>query len=527
MNWAKGRKTRGRGTSFKGALVYALHDKDALTKERVGFVELCNLATGNPDRVWSEMMTLCDAADDLKRRAGVKATGQKLKQPVYAFTLNWHEDDRPDSEHMRQTARDAIAFLGLADRQAVIVQHTDTKHPHVHIIINLVHPETGESAAAELSHDHHKLERWADTYEVTQGVIRSPNRRAKFHALDNGLSPPKRKPQASTREEWEATRGQSGRRAKEKADQIRKSFAERIAGLKQGNEDRYRRSRADNERLWNDYTADKKAIRDRYQPFIDSIFKSSRKAPPHPYTEQAFRDLEERTEWKELGRRQFQQRRAFKARERHSLGVIANAIRLHYANLQRGGIGGLFMLAVSGARRQRVFDQVQQNETQALRKSQSERRKARAGALRAACRHELAERAHQFQRDRRATLDRQASESAAMRAEWRQLAEDRQKAWADHRREFGMPQNEATEERTPRIDMRFNEAATGKARRDDSGKEEGKGEGRQGGAGARGPVQQKEQKKDGWKARRSAAQRREEGVYKPRNRPGRGRGPGR
>ena len=42
MNWAKGRRTRGRGTSFKGALQYVLHDKGADTAERVGFIELRN-----------------------------------------------------------------------------------------------------------------------------------------------------------------------------------------------------------------------------------------------------------------------------------------------------------------------------------------------------------------------------------------------------------------------------------------------------------------------------------------------------
>ena len=40
MNFNKGAKTKGRGTSFKGALTYYLHDKDTLeTSHRVGFVE--------------------------------------------------------------------------------------------------------------------------------------------------------------------------------------------------------------------------------------------------------------------------------------------------------------------------------------------------------------------------------------------------------------------------------------------------------------------------------------------------------
>ena len=49
MNFNKGAKTKGRGTSFKGALTYYLHDKDTLeTAHRVGFVEILNLFTDDP-----------------------------------------------------------------------------------------------------------------------------------------------------------------------------------------------------------------------------------------------------------------------------------------------------------------------------------------------------------------------------------------------------------------------------------------------------------------------------------------------
>ena len=73
MNWNKGAKTKGRGTSFKGALLYYLHDKErATTAERVGFVELINLATDDPHGAWREMMATAEAADELKRRAGVR-----------------------------------------------------------------------------------------------------------------------------------------------------------------------------------------------------------------------------------------------------------------------------------------------------------------------------------------------------------------------------------------------------------------------------------------------------------------------
>ena len=99
---------------------------------------------------------------------------------------------------MRETAHEVLKLLGLQDHQAVIVEHTDQPHAHVHICVNLVHPETGITNT--LSNDGYKLDRWCDNYELRMGVIRSPDRRAKFAALDQGLDPPPRKnnPSASS-----------------------------------------------------------------------------------------------------------------------------------------------------------------------------------------------------------------------------------------------------------------------------------------------------------------------------------------
>jgi hypothetical protein len=399
MNWAKGRATKGRGTSFKGALVYVLHDKNAQSSERVGFVDLHNLATDNPHQAWREMKALCDAADELKQRSGIKATGRKLTKPVYAFTLNWHEADNPDPAHMRETAMDALRALGMENLQAIIVEHSDRPHKHVHVIVNLVNPETGQ--AASLSNDAHKLDRWADDYEQTRGVIRSPARRAKFQALDNGIKPPKRSANARTREEWLATRKLNGEKAKQRAAEIRTAYAAYVERLKAAHGDAAKIRSMEADKLWNAYRADRKALNDRYKPFIDAIWKSKRTKPPHPSTEQAWRDIEDSAEWKELGRSQFTQRRLFNARERSLLGAIGNAVRLHYASLkERGGLGKLFRLMISPAERRRQFQQQQEAQKQGLRQRQAQFRKMRADTLKAARRVELANLSQEFQRNR-------------------------------------------------------------------------------------------------------------------------------
>jgi Relaxase/Mobilisation nuclease domain len=242
--------------------------------------------------------------------------------------------------------------------QAVIVEHTDRPHKHVHVIVNLVNPETGQ--AVSLSNDAHKLDRWADDYEVSQGVIRSPDRRAKFHALDNGIEPPKRPAQAKSREEWEATRRLNSEKAKQRAAEIKAAYAAHVASLKSAQASAFKARNAESEKLWNNYTADRKAVNDRYQPFIDAIWKSKRKSPPHPYTEQALHDLQDSAEWKQLGRTQFAQRRLFNARERFLLGALGNAVRLHYAAMrERRGLANLFKLMISPAARRKQFQQQQ------------------------------------------------------------------------------------------------------------------------------------------------------------------------
>lgn len=522
MNWAKGRATKGRGASFKGALRYVLHDKGAATAERVGFLEMRNLATDDPHRAWHEMMTLCEAADDLKKRSGEKATGRKLKKPVYAFTLNWHEDDRPEPGHMRQTAEEALQALGMEHLQAVIVEHKDRPHRHVHVIVNLVHPDTGK--AASLSNDEHKLDGWAHRYEVAQGVIRSPARRAKFEALEQGRKPPKRDAQAGSRSEWGATRESQSGKAKACAAAIRTALANRIADLKGRQAAGYQLRRSEAERLWKGYQADRKSTRDRYQPFIDAIYRPRDKG----VSQQAMRDLQETMEWKELGRRQFRKRKAFSERERHLLGVVANAVRLHFAGGRKGGMTSLFMLAVSGARRRSAFEERQQTERQALRESQGRRRKGRADVLRAACRHELSQRATEFLKQRQATVTRHAGEIAAQKAEWRAVAAERENAWADFKREFGQSDQMETG-RDNSVRQTFNGASSGSPV--DSGKaKDGDGRSESGGRGDGGGVAPKvKDQKPGWRARRKAADRKEDGTYKSRTRggkdPGRTRRP--
>jgi hypothetical protein len=114
------------------------------------------------------------AQAELKAAAGTKATGRKLKNPVFAYSLAWHPGERPTKTEMMDAARASIEAQGLEEHQAIILNHDDEPQAHVHIIVNRVHPATGK--AATLSNSKLKLSQWAEAYERGCGKILCPQR---------------------------------------------------------------------------------------------------------------------------------------------------------------------------------------------------------------------------------------------------------------------------------------------------------------------------------------------------------------
>lgn len=167
-------KVAGKGKSFKGAGAYYLHDKGASTSERVAFAETIGLPTSDPDMAIRLMAHTAMNQNAIKARAGGKAQGRKLRDPVYAYSLAWAPDESPTPEAMKAAARETLTRLGLDGHEAILIAHNDEPHPHIHVIVNRVHPETG--IAAKLSCDHLILSKWAEAYEQAQGKIRCEQR---------------------------------------------------------------------------------------------------------------------------------------------------------------------------------------------------------------------------------------------------------------------------------------------------------------------------------------------------------------
>lgn len=159
-----------RGHSFKGAGLYFLHDKQAKTNDRVEWTYIHNIPTNDPDKAFRFMAYTAMNAEMLKRQAGVKATGRKAtKGPVYTFSLAWAPHQNPDKQTMLEAAFMTLGLLDLEEHEAVFVAHNDTAHPHVHVICNLVHPETGKTKV--VSYDRLTMSQWAEGVERHDGEI--------------------------------------------------------------------------------------------------------------------------------------------------------------------------------------------------------------------------------------------------------------------------------------------------------------------------------------------------------------------
>mgnify|MGYP000140701264 CR=1 FL=1 len=164
-----------RGASFKGAGLYYLHDKSARTSERVDWTLTLNVPTNDPKKALKWMTYTAMTAEQIKAEHGGSRAGRKAKgKPVYSYSLSWHKDDQPSREEMQKAAFDTLERLNLKDHEAVIVAHRDTDHPHVHVICNLVNPQTGRTHTAKM--DRIKLSEWAQEHDKHFGREHCPER---------------------------------------------------------------------------------------------------------------------------------------------------------------------------------------------------------------------------------------------------------------------------------------------------------------------------------------------------------------
>jgi len=176
---------RNKGTSFRLLQNYLVTERDSETGEKLARGEIV---------LSDNLLSLDTAAPEMASAASSNRRGQ---DPVYHFQLTWQPGERPSREQWESAAKRAIADLGYAEHQYLIVAHDDKAHFHVHIMLNKVHPETTrahtplrdmlilDKALREIEHEQGWKEsvghyRWD---AVTGTAVR--NTREERHALSN------------------------------------------------------------------------------------------------------------------------------------------------------------------------------------------------------------------------------------------------------------------------------------------------------------------------------------------------------
>jgi hypothetical protein len=162
-------KIGSRGKSFKALATYLTHDQKAKSAERVAWTHTHNLANDHVPSAVDEMLWTARHAELLKQEAGVRAGGRATEDPVKHISLNWSPDDTPTREHIIATAENFLTAMGWNEHQAVFVAHDDKRYKHVHIMLNVVHPETGLRLNDDF--EWRRAQAWALNYEREQGRI--------------------------------------------------------------------------------------------------------------------------------------------------------------------------------------------------------------------------------------------------------------------------------------------------------------------------------------------------------------------
>lgn len=112
----------GMGKGFSGLMNYLSDDK------KMDWMESRNVASFTPESIAKEMQIY-----SMKSRA---------KKPVYHVSISWDKNDKVTRDQMIEVGDRFLNHMNLKDHQAVMVAHKDGDHPHLHLMINRVHPET-------------------------------------------------------------------------------------------------------------------------------------------------------------------------------------------------------------------------------------------------------------------------------------------------------------------------------------------------------------------------------------------------
>jgi hypothetical protein len=404
---------------------YLTRPKEGKT-ERVGFVELVNFMPGeacNLEEAGRVMGLTAANAQQLKRSAGVAMTGQKATAaPVWHLSLSWTHGETPDQEEMIRTADSALRSVSLGfDKgyQTTIVQHVDTDHPHIHVVVNLVHPITGKQANPWK--DRERLQVWGHKYDRSRGNTFCEYRAWKYEdRIKEKAKKPARQNGVRNRAELAATKAaKEFAWAMNEAVAIRSALAQKVQKISEINLAEYDARKEAKDDLWKEYEQKRADIKARYDVqirdhYLHRKYKETRGRSPKGPT-----NLKQTPEWRGLNRRLRTQRDEFYKREMAPLKKGDRAWRFNRA-ANDNPVKEPAAVVARGAVEYGVG------------------RRNKLTPIRMAMNTELAAASLAFKFRSQQLKVREAMEKLASRARWRDLAKERTETWREFQERHGL-----------------------------------------------------------------------------------------
>ena len=120
-------KINPAGASFKSAVEYNIRARDTQQRKDNAIVLCSNMGTLNPKEL----------IEDFQEQSKLNP---KVKKPVFHTFLSFHKDDseRLDKDILIKIISDYVKEMRLTNTQFVAFLHTDTQHPHIHLLANRI-----------------------------------------------------------------------------------------------------------------------------------------------------------------------------------------------------------------------------------------------------------------------------------------------------------------------------------------------------------------------------------------------------
>lgn len=153
-----------KGTGFRGALEYDL-------RQEKGQLLDTNMAGDNPRTLAREF-------------GEVRALRPNLTKAVCHVSLSIAPEESLTDGQWRDVAHSYLKKMGFKDSQYVVTKHTDTEHPHIHILANRV---TMIGEVVSDSHDYKRQEALMRHMEREYGLSQvAPSKEASRKAMSKG-----------------------------------------------------------------------------------------------------------------------------------------------------------------------------------------------------------------------------------------------------------------------------------------------------------------------------------------------------